>query len=1023
MYVPPRTIIQQPHSRKLVSNMRASIVINTHNRRDSLAETLASLRQLRYPHFEVVVVNGPSTDGTGELLEEWSGSIKVLTCPVPNLSVSRNIGIAAAAGDIVAFIDDDAIPDPQWLTDIVAGYDSDEVGAVGGPVYDSAGYSFQTKYIVCDRFGGAVEDIGFNPTYAFNIPGAPRYASLLGTNSSFRRSVLLENGGFDEEFAYFLDETDLCLRIVDSGRIVKYVDSAFVYHKFTSSDVRVSYGGKGILVRRYQPLKSKAYFAIKHGAEAHGFPEAMQRILDYADWHRRDLKFNIDWCDRHGVPHPDLAEDLEEVINSGVADGVRRALSGERTYLSSRTLDANAAAFKHFSSRMVSPERINVCLFTQHYPPKPVDGIGRALHEFSTAIASLGHTVHILTTSDTHNRVDLEDGVWVHRLTIKHHTNPIPPFPDALWNYSQTMLEEVKRIHQFDRVDLIEAPAWDCEGIAALIYGKIPVVTSLHTPMLIVASTHPTWMIDASKMQNDIVPILECERQVMLFSDGLAANTNSIVKIIEREYDIAFEQDRIKVVGRGFHDRTQTGSMRRNRTALSAAGSGSKESKVAFTEDTVDVLFLGRLEYRKGIDVLIAALQRLLPEFPHVMVDIVGEEVAEFGKTFKAQYLELAAGMPWARQVTFHGRVAQELLGEYLEGCDIFVAPSRFESFGLIYLEAMMYGKPCVGTDIGGIAEVVIDGETGILVKAGDPNSLIEALRRLILSKELRSQLGEQGRRRYLNELTAHAWAKRSLQHYKTVISRPRPHRESSPNDGPIVLSRHCSLSEFWYTSSLFPLLSKIGKSSIDRRVWAFCLAIAILIQKRRQYAESAASRALMISDHQLPSIDRQFSGWRFELISTADTENDFSQMVRPIAGLDYPAAHFDVVISLVVVDPLDRAFAKVVAEIARVCRPGGSVHIVFAVGDKVADQLVEIIESLDDVGLQSKMDLRSFLLSASTSPPLPAGEDGLEPNLTAKIAGAHRPVAMMEFERVKVSLSTTLRNRMTKTIQMVSWP
>ncbi|HLC16472.1 MAG TPA: glycosyltransferase family A protein [Thermodesulfovibrionia bacterium] len=137
---------------------KVSIVINTYNRAYSLQRTLQSLRYLNYKNFEVIVVNGPSDDDTEQVLKKFSNDIKIEKCPEKNLAVSRNIGIYAAKGDIVAFVDDDAIPEPQWLDAIVSGFDvsnSDEIGGVGGFVYDYTGANYQFKYIVCDRFGNA----------------------------------------------------------------------------------------------------------------------------------------------------------------------------------------------------------------------------------------------------------------------------------------------------------------------------------------------------------------------------------------------------------------------------------------------------------------------------------------------------------------------------------------------------------------------------------------------------------------------------------------------------------------------------------------------------------------------------------------------------------------------------------------------------------------------------------------------------------------------------------------------------
>lgn len=131
--------------------LHVSVVINTYNRAKSLKVTLASLFHQTDQRFEVIVVNGPSTDETEEVLSEYEGRIKWMSCPVRNLSVSRNIGIEASSGEVVAFIDDDAVADPNWVKDLIEGYDAPDVGGVGGIVYDHTGMQLQYRYSSCDR--------------------------------------------------------------------------------------------------------------------------------------------------------------------------------------------------------------------------------------------------------------------------------------------------------------------------------------------------------------------------------------------------------------------------------------------------------------------------------------------------------------------------------------------------------------------------------------------------------------------------------------------------------------------------------------------------------------------------------------------------------------------------------------------------------------------------------------------------------------------------------------------------------
>ena len=91
--------------------LRVSVVINTYNRGPSLRHTLHALRYQTHDAFEVIAVNGPSTDDTLAVLAEFP-DVRVAHCPEVHLCKSRNVGVAEAAGDLVAFIDDDALPEP-----------------------------------------------------------------------------------------------------------------------------------------------------------------------------------------------------------------------------------------------------------------------------------------------------------------------------------------------------------------------------------------------------------------------------------------------------------------------------------------------------------------------------------------------------------------------------------------------------------------------------------------------------------------------------------------------------------------------------------------------------------------------------------------------------------------------------------------------------------------------------------------------------------------------------------------------
>ncbi len=117
-----------------------SIIINTYNRGAHLKRLLDALARQTYDNFEVIVVNGPSPDHTKDVIREYRKAIRSYKCPVVNLSVSRNIGIRKAAGEIIAFIDDDAVSqDTRWIENAVQHFEDDKVGIAGGTVYQLGG--------------------------------------------------------------------------------------------------------------------------------------------------------------------------------------------------------------------------------------------------------------------------------------------------------------------------------------------------------------------------------------------------------------------------------------------------------------------------------------------------------------------------------------------------------------------------------------------------------------------------------------------------------------------------------------------------------------------------------------------------------------------------------------------------------------------------------------------------------------------------------------------------------------------
>jgi phosphatidylinositol alpha-1,6-mannosyltransferase len=165
------------------------------------------------------------------------------------------------------------------------------------------------------------------------------------------------------------------------------------------------------------------------------------------------------------------------------------------------------------------------------------------------------------------------------------------------------------------------------------------------------------------------------------------------------------------------------------------------------------ILTVGRLVERKGHSYVIHALPDVLEKFPSVSYQIVGKGNMEH----KLENLVREKGLE--KYVEFYGEV--DNLTRFYRNCDIFVMPSRFvketgdvEGFGLVFLEANYFSKPVIAGRSGGISDAVIDGETGFLVDPENSQEIADTIIKLLDNPELARKLGEQGRKRVVEEFT-----------------------------------------------------------------------------------------------------------------------------------------------------------------------------------------------------------------------------------------------------------------------------
>jgi hypothetical protein len=747
------------------TTMRVSIIINTYNREPLLRRLLPGFKHLRGVPFEVIVVNGPSTDTTSRLLDEYKGQVKVIDCPSRNLSHSRNLGIAVAAGEVIVYIDDDAWPsDPDWLLRYVQVFASDAtVGAAGGPVW-------HRDTNLMEFNGGATSDYGFqlfdlNQQGDLVIDGQRWVYRSQGCNCAFRRESLVNIGGFDQFFTYYHDETDVCLRLARHNYTYKHLPDNYVRHYSAGSERRLNkYDRNWDIITR-----SDTYFAMKNGADP--LPIRLWKTIKGA-LHKHYIQEIIGWWRKEEITTPHWLRLMRQCAR-GFASGLWAGVFKKRPMGDFIHAPPHFLPFPTLNDK----DRLRIALVTQSIPGQSGNGgIGRYTFDLATGLHELGHEVHLICRSEVPIRYQ-SLGFYVHGINDADSAveNPMIGRPILSKNigFSQSVTRKLLelRLSGFN-FDVVHGSNWDSELAALVRSGFYPTV------MMLVSSLAQVVLTENWELTDDLKSCIDLDRWQIENADTICVPSFGVLSSYEK----------LMGVNSGSLNhlyKTPLGIVPQPFTSILRAEGANQR-----------LLFVGRCEKRKGVHHLLEVLPSLLETYPHWECHLVGNyqvPTAE-GQTMRETFLLKHQDAPWLARVIFHGIVDDETLQQHYRGCDLFVAPSLFESFGLIYHEAMQYGKAVVGCRTGGVPEVVQDGIEGILVEPDNPVDLLKALSKLMGDEELRQKMGLAGFKRIKDEMNYRVMANSLEQVYRDTISRTgclysKNRERLLPNDLPILES------------------------------------------------------------------------------------------------------------------------------------------------------------------------------------------------------------------------------------------
>jgi glycogen synthase len=374
---------------------------------------------------------------------------------------------------------------------------------------------------------------------------------------------------------------------------------------------------------------------------------------------------------------------------------------------------------------------MRVAFLSFEYPPDTGHGgIATYIEQAGRMLAEQGHEVEVFAGSRTREESTEERGVLVHRLRAEDHTA-----------FSDAVAARLEARHRERRFDVLEAGEFQAEYVpAARRLPDLPLVVKLHSPSFVIRRLMSEgWRYEQAPLKrwlwqmrtrlgsgHTAAPHKDPERQAIALADLVSSPSLAIKHLVEREWGI--DPERISVLPYPF----------RPNPALAAVRPVARGNRV---------LFLGRIEVRKGVIDLADAIPEVLRYVPDAEFFFVGADGDAPDGGRMSAYLSKRIGRA-AGAMRFPPPVTRETLHEAFEGARLAVFPSLWESFGLVCLEAMAAGKPVVVTGGTGLAELMGQGEAGDVVPPRAPRMLARAIVSLLRRPELCARMGQRGRER-----------------------------------------------------------------------------------------------------------------------------------------------------------------------------------------------------------------------------------------------------------------------------------
>lgn len=400
---------------------------------------------------------------------------------------------------------------------------------------------------------------------------------------------------------------------------------------------------------------------------------------------------------------------------------------------------------------------MRIALLTREYPPDTLWG-GEAVgyHELATALARHGHEVHVVSQAVGSPGDLIEDGVFVHRVG----TNATRNSARALFNYSLGAYRKLNQLIRERNVEVVDGPYGRTDVALCSLRKRVPLVVEVH------GSVHRS-VIDTDSCGGRFGRAKT--RLLASLVDFGARRADRVIAISPEALD-----EMVNVVGVNPENVSLVYHVR-DLDKYKPTPSNFRE-RAGIASDMHMVLFVGRLERRKGVHVLCDAIGEVIKAgCDNAKFVFVGRDsnTAPRGGSFREFVLGQAESHGWADRLLLIDFLPDSELVEAYSACDVLVAPSLHEIANSVPLEAMACGKPVVATRTGIVPELALDGTNGVAVAPGDSRELAGAIVQVLLYQdEHRDIVARRNREIVEARISVDRWVDQMLAVYRSAIGQ-----------------------------------------------------------------------------------------------------------------------------------------------------------------------------------------------------------------------------------------------------------